>query len=69
MIRWPDPPPDDDETADAVRLYEQMWSIERVAELFESNYDAMRRLIARHAMRQRDGRHQRRRGMHAETSR
>jgi hypothetical protein len=48
MIRWPDPPRDDDEVADALRLYEQMWSIERIATLFGSSHDAMRRLIGRH---------------------
>ena len=48
MIRWSEPPRDAD-TADAVRLYDQMWSIERIAALFGTNYEAMRRLIARHA--------------------
>ncbi len=49
MIRWPDPPRDGDDVADAVRLYAQMWSVERIAGLFGTNYEAMRRLIARHA--------------------
>ena len=48
MIRWPDPPRDD--AADAVRLYEQMWSVERIAGLFGMNFEAMRRLIARRAV-------------------
>ena len=50
VIRWPDPPRNSDDTADAVRLYEQMWSIERIAGLFGTNYEAMRRLIARHGV-------------------
>lgn len=37
MIGWPDPPRDEKEIADAVRLYDQMWSIERIAEIFGSS--------------------------------
>ncbi len=33
---------------DAVRLYDQGWSIRRVAAEFETSYGAMRRLLARH---------------------
>ena len=31
-----------------LRLYEQMWSVERIARLFGSRQDVMRRLIGRH---------------------
>ena len=60
MILWPDPPRDDDDTADAVRLYQEMWSIERIAGLFGSNYDAMRRLVARNTKLRKADRHLRR---------
>ncbi|GAB2828883.1 hypothetical protein GCM10027176_36350 [Actinoallomurus bryophytorum] len=33
---------------DAVRLYDQGWSVRQVAERFESTYGAMRRILARH---------------------
>jgi hypothetical protein len=33
---------------DAVRLYEQGWSIRQVADRFGSTYGAMRRILARH---------------------
>ena len=52
MIRWTRSPcPDGEEsfTEDAVRLYAQMWSAERIARLFGTNHEAMRRLLARHA--------------------
>ncbi|WP_432705525.1 helix-turn-helix domain-containing protein [Actinoallomurus iriomotensis] len=35
---------------DAVRLYEQGWSIRQVAERFECGYGAMRRILARHGV-------------------
>ncbi len=34
---------------DAARLYREMWSIDRIAAIFGTNHEAMRRLIARHA--------------------
>lgn len=51
MIHWQDPPhPDEEQTAqDAVRLYAQMWSIERIAALFRTDDAALRRMIARRA--------------------
>ena len=39
---------EDEDIADAVRLYDQMWSIERIARLFDSDYDTRRCQIARH---------------------
>lgn len=35
-------------TEDAVRLYEQGWSIRQVAEKFDYDYSGMRRLLRRH---------------------
>jgi hypothetical protein len=49
MIFWSDHPRHDREIAEAARLYGEMWSVERIAEIFGFNYDAMRRLLARHA--------------------
>jgi excisionase family DNA binding protein len=41
---------------DAVRLYEQGWSIRRVAERFGCGYGVMRRILARHTtLRSRSG--------------
>ncbi len=42
--------PDEDQAMakDAVRLYEQGWSIRQVADRFGYNYGAMRRLLKRH---------------------
>jgi lambda repressor-like predicted transcriptional regulator len=37
-----------DPVADAIRLYEQGWSIRRVAEEFGVSYGAMRRTLGRH---------------------
>lgn len=34
--------------ADAVRLYDQGWSIRRVAKEFGMGYDEMRRLLSKH---------------------
>lgn len=34
--------------ADAVRLYDQGWSIRQVAERFETSYGAMRRILLKH---------------------
>ena len=51
MIGWQEPPPRNGEertARDAVRLYGEMWSADRVAELFGYDDDAMRRLLARH---------------------
>jgi hypothetical protein len=50
MIRWHEPSPHDDEETtaeDAVRLYGEMWSISRVAEIFGYSDNALRRLLAR----------------------
>ena len=57
MTRRQERPRADVNIADAIRLYEQMWSIERIARLFDFDYDTMRRLIARHATRRPHTRH------------
>jgi len=42
--------------ADAVRLYDQGWSIRQVADQFGTSYGAMRRILARHVtLRSRGG--------------
>jgi hypothetical protein len=38
---------DETSSQDAVRLYEQMWSVERIARLFGTDAEVVRRLIAR----------------------
>lgn len=41
---------------DAVRLYEEGWSIRQVAQRFDRGYGAMRRILARHTtLRERGG--------------
>jgi excisionase family DNA binding protein len=40
--------PPEQRVADAVRLYDQGWSIRRVGEEFGYDYSAMRRLLLRH---------------------
>jgi transposase len=43
--------------ADAVRLYDQGWSIRQVAEKFDCSYGAMRRILMKHTtLRNRGGR-------------
>jgi hypothetical protein len=63
MIRWQDPLRPDDKALtmqDAARLYEEMWSVERVAELFGFAPETMRRLLARRtALRESDQRSRR----------
>jgi transposase len=48
------------DTEDAVRLYEQGWSIRQVADKFDTSYGATRRVLSRHTtLRIRGGRHPR----------
>jgi excisionase family DNA binding protein len=53
--------PDRQAAEDAVRLYEQGWSVRQVAEKFDSDYSTMRRLLKRNGVRfRRQGRDTRR---------
>ena len=48
--------PEQEMIADAVRLYDQGWSIRQVAEKFDCSYGAMRRILMKHTtLRNRGG--------------
>jgi transposase len=56
MLAPSEPTVKDSMTADAVRLYEQGWSIRQVADRFGATYGAMRRLLKTHTtLRHRGG--------------
>lgn len=48
---------DEEMVADAVRLYDQGWSVRQVAEKFDCSYGAVRRILMKHTtLRNRGGR-------------